>query len=116
MSAVPPPARDQSAWSLVGRLMGLAWLFRAEFLLSLALSVAVLAFGLAGLQLLGVVIDVIRHALDPSSRPPAYPFGWTPPADWSALRTVTVLSLGIIVQAISSAGLAYAYSTVTARL
>ncbi len=111
-----PPAREQSAWTLVRRLLGLAWLFRGDFLLSLALSIAVLALGLAGLQLLGVVIDVIRHALDPSSRPPAYPFGWTPPADGSPLRTVTVLALGIIVQAVSSAGLAYAYSTVTARL
>ena len=111
-----PPARDQSAWNLVGRLLALAWRFRGDFLLSLALSAAVLAFGLAGLQLLGVVIDVIRHALDPSSRPPAYPFGWVPPADWSPLQIVTVLSLGIIVQAVASAGLAYAYSTVTARL
>jgi len=116
MSVVPPPAREQSAWRLVARLMGLAWRFRGDFLLSLGLSVAVLALGLAGLQLLGVVIDVIRHALDPAGRPPAYPFGWTPPADWSALRIVTVLSLGIIVQAVTSAGLAYAYSTVTARL
>jgi ATP-binding cassette subfamily B protein len=114
--AVRLPASEESAWSLVGRLLGLAWLFRGDFLLSLALSISVLALGLAGLQLLGVVIDVIRHALDPSGRPPTYPFGWTPPADWSALRIVTLLSLGIIVQAVSSAGLAYAYSTVTARL
>jgi ATP-binding cassette subfamily B protein len=106
-----PPAR-----SLVGRLLGLAWSFRAHFLLSLALSIAVLALGLAGLQLLGVVIDVIRHALEPASRAPAYPFGWTPPADWSPSRVVTVLSLGIVVQAVLSAGLAYAYSTATARL
>jgi ATP-binding cassette subfamily B protein len=39
-----------------------------------------------------------------------------PAADWSPLQIVTVLSLGIIVQAVASAGLAYAYSTVTARL
>lgn len=106
-----PPARSISV-----RLLGLAWAFRGPFLLSLSLSVAVLALGLAGLQLLGVVIDVIRHALDPASRPPAYPFGWTPPADWSPIRVVTVLSLGIVVQAVLSAGLAYAYSTATARL
>ena len=34
-------------------------------MVTLVLSVLVLLLGLAGLQLLGVVIDVIRHALDP---------------------------------------------------
>src|SRR5437762_8293143 len=119
----PPPgaaettSRSQSAWQLVGRLLHLAWIFRGSFLLSLGLSAAVLAFGLAGLQLLGTVIDVIRHALDPAAGPaPHYPFGWTPPPHWTALRTVTVLSLGIIVQAVASAGLAFGSSTATARL
>jgi ABC-type multidrug transport system fused ATPase/permease subunit len=105
-----------SGWALAGRLLGLAFRFRGDFLLSLAISVAVLLLGLAGLQLLGLVIDVIRHAVDPSSRPPAYPVGWRPPAGWSALRIVTALSLAIMVQAFLSAALAYAYSSVTARL
>jgi ATP-binding cassette subfamily B protein len=110
------PAREQSDWSLVGRLLLLAWSFRWDFLLSLALSIAVLLVGLAGLQLLGVVIDVLRHALDPSTAAPGYPMGWTPPSGWSNLKIVTVLSLGIIAQAVLNSGLAYAYSTVTARL
>jgi ABC-type multidrug transport system fused ATPase/permease subunit len=115
-TSVRAPAPGQSGWTLVRRLLGLAWIFRGDFLLSLALTIAVLLLGLAGLQLLGVVIDVLRHELDPRSRPPSYPLGWHPPADWSALRIVTVLSLGIVVQAFLSAALAYAYGTVTARL
>ena len=75
-----------------------------------------LLLGLLGLQLLGVVIDVIRHALDASQRAPVYPFGWRPPAAWPALRIVTVLSLAIIAQALLRAVLTYAYNLTTARL
>jgi len=93
-----------------------AWQYRADFLLSLSLSLLLLLLGLLGLQLLGVVIDVIRHALDASQRAPIYPFGWQPPAEWPALRVVTVLSLAIIAQALLRAVLTYAYNLTTARL
>ncbi|MGP8201834.1 MAG: ABC transporter ATP-binding protein [Limisphaerales bacterium] len=108
--------RDYPAGELVRRLLRVAWHYRADFLLSLGLSLALLLLGLLGLQLLGVVIDVIRHALDPSQRAPAYPFGWVPPADWTALRVVTALSLAIIVQAVLRAALTWAYNMTTARL
>ena len=85
-------------------------------MLSLVLSLVLLLLGLAGLQMLGVVIDVIRHALDPAQRPPVYMFGWHPPMSWSALQIVTALSLAIVVQAILRAGLTYSYNMVTARL
>ena len=101
---------------LVRRLLALAWQFRGHCLVSVVLSLALLLLGLAGLQLLGVVIDVIRHALDPSQRPPLYPFGWSPPPRWTPLQTVTALSLAIIVQALLRAGLTYQYNMVTARL
>ena len=61
---------------LVRRLLALAWRFREDCLWSLVLSVVLLLLGIVGLKLLGVVIDVIRHALDPSLPPPVYPFGW----------------------------------------
>ena len=98
------------------RLLGVAWQYRADFLLSLGLSLMLLLLGLLGLQLLGVVIDVIRHALDPLQQAPVYPFGWRPPAGWPALRIVTVLSLAIIAQALLRAVLTYGYNLTTARL
>ncbi|MDB6064125.1 MAG: sugar transporter [Pedosphaera sp.] len=98
------------------RLLGLAWQFRGDCLQSLSLSVVVLLLGLAGLQLLGVIIDVIRHALDPSTQPPAYPFGWTPPGAWTPLHVVTALSLAIVAQALLRAVLTYQYNMATARL
>jgi ATP-binding cassette subfamily B protein len=68
------------------------------------------------LELLGVVIDVIRHALDPALQAPRYPFGWRPPARWTALQIVTALSMGIVGQALLRAVLTYKYNFTTARL
>lgn len=113
----PPPGTPQyPPGALVRRLLALAWRFRASCLWSLVLSVALLALSIAGLQLLGLVIDVIRQALDPSLPLPAYPLGWHPPAQWTALRIVTVLALAILGQALLRAALTYAYNMVTARL
>ena len=64
----PQNEREYSSSELVRRLLALAWHFRADFLLSLLLSVVLLLLALAGLQFLGVAIDVIRHALDPTRR------------------------------------------------
>jgi ATP-binding cassette subfamily B protein len=105
-----------STGNLVRRLAAVAWQFRGECLLSLSLSVAVLLLGLLGLQLLGVVIDVIRHALDPNLGAPVYPFGWRPPAGWTPLRVVTALSLVIVLQALLRAILTYCYNMSTVRL
>lgn len=105
-----------STANLVRRLLALAWKFRRDCLLSLLLNLSLLLLSLAGLQLLGVVIDVIRYALDPVQQAPLYPFGWHPPAGWPALRIVTVLAVAIMVQAVLRAGVTYAYNMVTARL
>jgi ABC-type multidrug transport system fused ATPase/permease subunit len=111
-----PAERRYSSGELIRRLLTLAWRFRGDCLLSLVLSLTLLLLGLLGLQLLGVVIDVIRHALDPSQRAPVYPYGWRPPAAWAPLRIVTVLSLAIVVQALLRAVLTYQYNMVSARL
>ncbi len=108
--------RPYTSAELVRRLLGLAWQFRGDCLLSVVLSLALLLLALTGLQLLGVVIDAIRHALDPAQRAPIYPFGWSPPAHWTTLQIVTVLALAIIGQAVLRALLTYQYNMVTARL
>jgi len=105
-----------STGELVRRLMALAWRFRADCFWSLALSLAMLLLGIVGLKLLGVVIDVIRYALDPSLPAPVYPFGWQPPTESTPLRVVMVLSLAIVAQALLRAALTYSYNMVTARL
>ena len=119
MSALPPGQTSELRYStgaLVRRLLGLAWSFRGDCLLSLVLSIVLLLLGLFGLQLLGVVIDVIRHGLDPLVPPPVYPFGWSPRPEWSALDVVTILSLAIVAQALLRAVLTYSYNMAIARL
>ena len=101
---------------LVRRLCALAWQFRANCVWSVLLSLALLLLGILGLQLLGVVIDVIRHELHPNLPAPVYPLNWHPPADWSALHIAAMLALAIVVQALVRAPLTYAYNMVTARL
>ena len=105
-----------SSAKLTRRLLALAWQFRGDCLLSLGLSVVLLVLGMLGLQLLGVVIDVIRHALDSATRTPVYPLGWIPPAAWSPLQIVTALSLAIVAQALLRAVLTFLYNMATARL
>src|SRR5215467_9699605 len=95
-----PITNKYSTTQLIHRLLGVAWQFRGDCLLSILLSLCLLLLGLGGLQLLGVAIDVIRHALDPSQRPPIYPCDWSPPSAWTPLRVVTALALGIIAQAL----------------
>ncbi len=112
-----PAADDRYATGkLVRRLLALAWRFRADCVWSVVLSLVLLLLGILGLKLLGLVIDIIRQALDPSLPPPAYPFGWHPPAAWSALQIVTALALTIVAQAVFRAVLTYAYNMITARL
>ena len=116
VAATSHPEHRYSTGELVRRLLALAWQFRTDCLLSVVLSLALLLLGLAGLQLLGVVIDVIRYALDPLQRAPGYPFGWTPPPAWTPIQIVTALSGAIVVQALLRAWLTYEYNMVTARL
>jgi ATP-binding cassette subfamily B protein len=111
-----PEDQQYATGKLVRRLLALAWQFRANCIWSMVLSLWLLLLGIAGLQLLGLVIDVIRQALDPSLPPPAYPLGWHPPSNWTALRVVTALALAIVGQALIRAVLTYAYNMVTARL
>jgi ATP-binding cassette subfamily B protein len=108
--------RQYPTGELVRRLLALAWQFRGDCLLSLTLSIVLLLLGLAGLQFLGLVIDVIRYALDPAQRAPSYPFGWNAPTSWTPLKIVTGLSLAIVAQAVLRAILTYQYNMTTARL
>jgi ATP-binding cassette, subfamily B, bacterial len=110
-----PADERYSTGKLVRRLLALAWHFRADCVWSVGLSLVLLLLGIAGLKLLGLVIDVIRRGLDPALPPPIYP-GWNPPANWSALQIVTAIALVIMMLALFRAVLTYAYNMITARL
>jgi len=105
-----------STRNLIRRLLALAWQFRADCVWSVVLSLLLLLLGIMGLKLLGLVIDVIRRALDLSLPPPVYPLGWNPPPGWSALQVVTAIAVMIMLLALVRAALTYAYNMITARL
>ena len=105
-----------STGKLIRRLLALAWQFRADCVWSVILSLVLLLLGIMGLKLLGLVIDVIRQALDPLLPSPPYPFGWQPPAAWSALQIVTTIAVTIMGLALVRAALTYIYNMITARL
>jgi ATP-binding cassette subfamily B protein len=105
-----------STRKLIPRLLALAWQFRADCVWSVVLSLLLLLLGIMGLKLLGLVIDVIRRALDPSLPPPIYPLGWNPPSGWSALQVVTAIAVIIMLLALVRAAFTYAYNMITARL
>jgi ATP-binding cassette subfamily B protein len=105
-----------STRELVSRLFALAWRFRADCVWSVVLSLIILMSGIVGLKLLGVVIDIIRQALNSTLPPQIYPFGWNPPPEWSALQIVTAIAVAIVVLAMLRAVLTYIYNMITARL
>jgi ATP-binding cassette subfamily B protein len=111
-----PEDERYSTGRLVRRLLALAWQFRANCIWSTILSLVLVLLGITGLNLLGLVIDVIRQALDPSLPVPRYPLGWKPPVAWTALDIVTALALAIVAQALVRSVLTYYYGMITARL
>ena len=58
----------------------------------LALNILLVALNLAGLSFTGLAIDVLRNAIQPSSVPPQWPFGYQPPANWSPMAVVTLVA------------------------
>lgn len=81
---------------LVMRLFRMGWAYRAPAIAVVGLQFVLLAMMLSGLGLTGVGIDVIRKGLDPDAADPAFPFGWTPPADWSAMQTVCLVACAVL--------------------
>lgn len=105
-----------SSWGLVRRLLSLAWHYRGGCIRVVGLQVILLSFGLAGLGLTGVGIDVVRTAMQPGSAAPHWPFGFTPPPAWTPWQTLVVISAAILGLALARSALNCAYSMAVARL
>ena len=94
------PTEGQSPPAALSRLLGLAWHYRGGCFKVLAIQLVLLLMGLSGLGLTGLGIDVIRHQVQPQARPPHWPFGVSPPEDWSALGGVALIGAGILLLAL----------------
>ena len=93
---------EASSGALILRLLALAWNYRVGVLVTLGLQLVLLTLTLSGLGLLGLGIDVIGHAFDPltaenpaGNKPPNWPLGTQPPAEWTAMQEVGLVAAGI---------------------
>ncbi|HRE08130.1 MAG TPA: ABC transporter ATP-binding protein [Opitutaceae bacterium] len=117
-------AASVSNWTLIRRLWGLAWRYRARCLEVLGLQLVLLTLGLGGLSLTGVGIDYIRHILGrdhptlatPAIPPPHLKFGFSLPEGWPPLQVIFLIAGLILALAVVRAFLNYAYTVSINRL
>lgn len=88
-----------STLRLVLRLCRLAWAYRLQVVRTVSLQLVLLTLTLSGLGLLGLGVDVIGHAFSPLSpdnpdgkKPPGWPFGLAPPAEWTDGQRVLLVA------------------------
>ena len=82
----------------------------------LLLNFLLVAMSLGSLGLTGLGIDFVRRQVDPSSPPPKFPFGWTPPAATRPFAVVCGIAAAIFGLALVGAGLRYFAAVASARL
>ena len=120
-----PPVSATSATSasrpltnaqILRRLFGLAWQYRHDCLAVLAHQAALLALGLAGLGVVGLAVDVIRSALDPSAAPPPWPLGLRLPVQFGPMPTVLILAALVLAMAGLRSVVNFRYSVAVGRL
>jgi len=90
--AAPPQA---STASLIVRLIKLTWGYKGQVLRIVVLQMMLLALALSGLGLIGLGLDVIGQDIGESGKTPRWPFGFEPPADWSAMTQVLVIAAAV---------------------
>lgn len=112
------PSNDgsQSQWTLIYRMLGLAWQFRAACLRVLVLNLVLVALNLSGLGLAGLGIDVLRQAFQPDGPAPRWPLGWNPPVGWSPLALVVFVAAIVLIVAIFQATVKFVAAVAGAAL
>jgi ATP-binding cassette subfamily B protein len=116
LSDTSPSGSGPSPLRLIQRLLRLAWCYRASCLLVIALNLLLVAFQVGSLGLTGLGIDYLRHQLQPATAAPAWPLGWSPPAEWPALGVVGGVAGVVLALALLAAGLKYATAVASAAL
>ena len=111
---MPTPAYTQRA--LLRRLLGMAWQHRAGCLVLIGQQASLVLLSLAGLGGIGLGIDYVRHVLEPTDAAPSFPFGWLPPAHWTPMQVLAVVSLGVFLLAAVRGWLSYLAAVTNSRL
>ncbi|MBW3636911.1 MAG: ABC transporter ATP-binding protein/permease, partial [Armatimonadetes bacterium] len=118
--ATPPDFPDADAtvsnWTLIRRMLSLAWIYRWGCIKVLLLQITVLSLGLAALGLFGLGVDIIQFHLNPKSKVPAYPFGLQPASETPVMNVVFVIAAAMLLLALLRAALSYRYALATNHL
>ncbi len=107
---------NYSNGALIRRLLALSWRYRAGCARVFTYQIILLATGLGGLGLTGLGIDFVRHELQPTAKPPHWPFHLVPPVDWPRMRVLWAIAGVILVLALVRTVLNYLYSVAVAEL
>ncbi|MEY2881111.1 MAG: hypothetical protein RLZZ15_3491 [Verrucomicrobiota bacterium] len=115
-AALAAPSADAPAnGALVRRLFRLAWRYRLHCAQVLAIQLALLTMGIAGLGFTGLGIDYIRHVVEGTPLAAAglrLPL----PASWPYWQVLALLAALILVLALGRAALNYVYAVSVNRL
>lgn len=116
----PTPLPEQR--EVVKRLLHMVWAYRAHSVRVLLLQGMILALGMAGIGLMGLGVDFIRHTghvlgvIPHPAKPPLWPFGFAPPDPWSPLAVLFIIGSLIAGLALARGGLNYLYAVDLATL
>jgi ATP-binding cassette, subfamily B, bacterial len=104
-----------SNWTLIQRMLALAWVYRWGCIKVLSLQLCLLSFGLMGLGLFGLGIDSIRYFIDHRAKKPEYPFGLQANLD-APMQTVALIAASMLLLALLRAWLTYTYTLAANQL
>ena len=105
MTEKAPPSGQARQFYLLKRLLSLTGAYWSECLGLLALQIALLSLGLAGLAGTGWAIDYLRSLVQPGAPAPHLPFGWMPPTDWAPMQVLWLIGSIVFLAAALRAGL-----------
>ncbi len=97
-------------------MLGLGWRYRGRCLVVLALNFSLVALNLSGLSLAGLGIDSLSETLLPGSPAPAWPLGWRPPSEWTAMTRVVFIAGLVLIVAVVLATLKFVTAVAGAAL
>jgi ATP-binding cassette, subfamily B, bacterial len=88
----PPSAEQPSNWSLILRMLGLSWRYRASCAQVVLLQILIVALSLSGLGFTGVGIDLIGHRLNPEVNHNKLPWALGFAADLPTMRQLWLIA------------------------
>jgi ATP-binding cassette subfamily B protein len=101
---------------LIRRLLALCWIYRRHCLEILLYQIVLLLLVIAGMGVIGLGFDIVRHQLQPTSPLPHWPLGFVPPPTWSPLARIGVISGVLGAMALVRLALNHLYTNSVTRL